>query len=422
MSSFQSQHLTSNSRRHSYNSRHHHRTFKTSNRNESSSSIETVTLRVHKRKQQHSSMSKKLTVANVLLLCLVMVWMVFQQRLISNFRQSVTRTSSNSLALDGFFYSDKYDNMTAVFSMELKPMQVRLGNTVDGGFMTNSSSISNQKSVQLVSIYDSEEVRDMFLDDNSLQNVTNEDECISMHSWHDNLFPTCNLVHEISGLLEDDDQQSELLSVRGSMRTVWRLADLERQSYVLKIIHLHLLGIEEETFMERHRKDAVAMEVLTSNPSVMDIYGHCAHSALNEIAFGEVDVLLKDESLSPNERLKIARELVVALHEIHHVSDVAKVHKNNTVSLVHNDLNPSNLVISSTGRIKFNDFNLAEFVKQNVTSNDECGFLVRTSNPLWRSPEEIMNTTLFPASSKVDIYGMCNILYQVFTKHTPYKW
>jgi len=306
--------------------------------------------------------------------------------------------------------------------MVIKPMQVRLGNTVDGGFMTNSSSISSQDIVQLVSIYDSEEVGDMFLDDRSLKNVTNEHECISMHSWHNNLFPTCNLVHEISGLLEDNDQQSELLSIRGSMRTVWRLAGWKRQSYVLKIIHLHLLDIEEDTFMERHRKDAVAMEVLTSNPSVIDIYGHCAHSALNEIAFGEVDVLLKDKSLSPNERLKIARELVVTLHKIHHVSDVTKFHKNSAVSLVHNDLNPSNLVISSTGRIKFNDFNLAEFAKQNVTSNDECGFLVRTPNPLWRSPEEIMNTTLFSASSKVDIYGMCNILYQVFTEHTPYKW
>lgn len=40
-------------------------------------------------------------------------------------------------------------------------------------------------------------------------------------------------------------------------------------------------------YYELHRRDAVAMERLTSSPYVMDVFGYCGQSALTELAFSE---------------------------------------------------------------------------------------------------------------------------------------
>ena len=48
-----------------------------------------------------------------------------------------------------------------------------------------------------------------------------------------------------------------------------------------------LLRIERdfiEEYYELHRRDALAMERLTFSPYVLDIYGYCGQSAINELA------------------------------------------------------------------------------------------------------------------------------------------
>jgi hypothetical protein len=53
------------------------------------------------------------------------------------------------------------------------------------------------------------------------------------------------------------------------------------------MLRLMILRIEREfieEYYELHRRDALAMERLTFSPYVLDIYGYCGQSAINELA------------------------------------------------------------------------------------------------------------------------------------------
>ena len=87
------------------------------------------------------------------------------------------------------------------------------------------------------------------------------------------------------------------------------------------------------------------------------------------------------------------------------------------------------------GKIKWNDFNIGVLMRQkqkqdvNIKNNNEtststtttvlCDAPVKYRSDLWRSPEEIRNTS-YVDLTKTDMYGFGNILYQVMTRHQPW--
>lgn len=162
------------------------------------------------------------------------------------------------------------------------------------------------------------------------------------------------------------------------------------EQFVLKMLRYDIESSSPVVY-ENHRKDAVAMEQLTASPHVMDVYGFCGHSVVTEVALGDSSILLKrgmnrnkkdDDDyyghpkeeqtlLSSFERLVIARDVAQGLMDIHRgrTSVVTRDDENsygggevdvesNKVVMVHNDINPANVVTVEGGRLKFNDFNL----------------------------------------------------------------
>jgi serine/threonine protein kinase len=74
-------------------------------------------------------------------------------------------------------------------------------------------------------------------------------------------------------------------------------------------------------------------------------------------------------------------------------------------------------VVSLDGRLKLNDFNIGVLMRWN--GSQPCGYPARFHNPLWKSPEEIRNTTYVnPALS--DVYSLGNLLFYIMTKHQPW--
>jgi Protein kinase domain len=86
--------------------------------------------------------------------------------------------------------------------------------------------------------------------------------------------------------------------------------------------------------------------------------------------------------------------------------------------LTHNDLNMANLV-EVKGRIKLNDFNIGVLQRWNVTDQSICRTPVRFAAPLWKSPEEIRNTSAILAAP-TDVFGLGNLLFQVLTRRQPW--
>ncbi len=139
------------------------------------------------------------------------------------------------------------------------------------------------------------------------------------------------------------------------------------------------------------------MERLTSSPYVVDVYSFCAQSTINEYADfirGYQDFRSFAKQLRGNNekrvlqlKLKIATMIALGVQHIHELDGP------NNATLVHYDLNPMNIVITSGGVPKINDFNLAEFIHWNPTIRRRCGFIGRFYEPWWRSPEEMVNHT-----------------------------
>jgi hypothetical protein len=152
-----------------------------------------------------------------------------------------------------------------------------------------------------------------------------------------------------------------------------------------------------EEYFELHRRDAVAMERLTSSPYVMDIHGYCGQSVMTELAFSGsgLDTLYQlangmkgvDTPYVLQTKLQIAAMISFGLSHIHNVpvDGIEIVAKDRPAAIAHYDINPRNVIMSRSGKPKINDFNVAEFLKWNskTLKQDQCGFESRFHEPWW---------------------------------------
>jgi serine/threonine protein kinase len=238
---------------------------------------------------------------------------------------------------------------------------------------------------------------------------------------------------DVDGLEEYDDDEEDYY---------------QKESVVLKTLRYEREFLEE--YYELHRRDALAMERLTASPYVLDVYGYCGQSAINELANFGIEGMSSLEKVArgfrgldiePVSKIKLQLAAMVAqgvshLHSIDHPDFVrdgypdrsATGHKpraSSNATLVHYDLNPRNIAIVKRGKPKLNDFNVAEFLMWNPKTNTKCGFEGRFKEPWWRAPEEMQVQMVEysnppPLTEKVDVYSLGNILYELLTTHSPW--
>jgi hypothetical protein len=262
-----------------------------------------------------------------------------------------------------------------------------------------------------------------------------QDECTYMADWQTHFYPTCNTLHEVL-----DDDSVALLSMKGSWRSVWRVRGPENSTAVFKLLKF-FREFNHESYMY-HQIDAMAMEQLTSNPSIINAYGFCGQSVVTEYASGGARDFVKDPKVSSLQRLTMGRDLAWAFAAIHS-TDYAN---STNATLAHNDINLANAVVVN-GKIKVNDLNLAILLKWNKTKpcgspgnmqNATLHYLriviffyqplpvffvfyapVRFEAKLWKSPEENRNDS-YVDPALADVYGLGNLLFQIMTKHQPW--
>ena len=115
------------------------------------------------------------------------------------------------------------------------------------------------------------------------------DICKAQYDWQLHSFPSCNLLHEreMDSLTIKAENEDEPLSLvgHGYWRDVWILPSTRfDRNQVLKTIRYEHDYVQRN--YERHRRDALAMERLTKNPFVVDIYAFCGNSGVFEYANG----------------------------------------------------------------------------------------------------------------------------------------
>ncbi len=158
------------------------------------------------------------------------------------------------------------------------------------------------------------------------------------------------------------------------------------------------------------------MERLTPSPHVMDIYGFCGMSAVTE--FGQGNFKSVVDEATPLEKLKYARDVASGLASAHYIDGY-----DGNVTLAHNDLNPSNVMMNH-GNAKLNDFNVGIMMTWNEQKNQPCRFKSRFANAQWRAPEEQFIDGEYsnePLSEKIDVYALGNIFFRIIAGHDPWK-
>lgn len=146
-----------------------------------------------------------------------------------------------------------------------------------------------------------------------------------------------------------------------------------------------------DEYYDLHRRDAMAMERLTFSPFVLNVYGYCGQSAINEIAVDNVEKVFSVRSYHFDNAFRLQTCLAVAkavshvhtggLEDTMTISTERSETKIQPAALVHYDLNPRNVAIMADGTPKLNDFNVAEFLRWDNYTKMPCGFTGRFWEP-----------------------------------------
>ena len=100
--------------------------------------------------------------------------------------------------------------------------------------------------------------------------------CVAQYEWQKSYYPSCNF------LMEQDLLHAEYLA-NGYWRDVWQVTSGKEETILKTIRYEHDYTPRN---YDRHRRDAVAMERLSSSKYILNIYGFCGNSGLFEFAKG----------------------------------------------------------------------------------------------------------------------------------------
>ena len=261
--------------------------------------------------------------------------------------------------------------------------------------------------------------------------------------WQKLSFPNCNDIHEIdmnvfaSFLLKSTDHRFQMLSNNetyadsrarpkyvgnGLWRDVFSLqprvvpesSDLNDEKVVLKMMKSeHEVDLRN---LDRHRRDALVMERLTSSPNVVNIYGFCANTVMTELVDQDLETLIESQSDEtadnesmdggPTRRTRLGR-LELALEA---AKGVAALHAFSGGPIIHADIQARQFLVDDQGRIKLNDFNRCRFRPKRNATGELCKIKIPSSPGLSRSPEEYEGNEL---DEKLDVYSLANIFFSI---------
>jgi serine/threonine-protein kinase len=208
------------------------------------------------------------------------------------------------------------------------------------------------------------------------------------------------------GDLIADRYELEELVGSGGMSSVFRARDLQLERQVaIKILLERYAGDPE--YLERFRREARAVARL-SQPNNVTVNDRGDDDGRQYIVFEHVDGENLKELVVRSGRLPVRRALELALA----VADgLAFAHEQ---GLVHRDVKPQNVLLSSEGEVKVTDFGIARsiHVDHGVT---QTGTVLGTGEYL--APEQASGKPVSPAT---DVYSLGVVLWELLTGQVPF--
>jgi len=205
--------------------------------------------------------------------------------------------------------------------------------------------------------------------------------------------------HELGARIQIPGIRVLRLIGEGGMSRVYLASRLDDdEPLVVKILRSEITS--DKMALERFIEEYNLVERIRSR-HVARIYGHGVSDGLAYLAMeffdgSALNKRLSGEALEPEECLKIFRELMFALGDIHEQG------------VLHRDLKPQNLMFRADGSLAVLDFGIAKHIDAiDRTSHGEI-----LGTPRYMSPEQVRGATL---DLRTDIYSAGVLLYQMLT-------
>jgi serine/threonine protein kinase len=190
----------------------------------------------------------------------------------------------------------------------------------------------------------------------------------------------------------------------GTVSTVYLAMNLTTNEVVaLKVIHTELT--EEGQFLRRFRREAKLLEKLDS-PYAARLLDYGEVEGLNFVTLEYVPGRTLDQVLEDEGPLKVERALGIALQVAQCLAGAG------AVGIVHRDLRPANVMITSGDSVKVMDFGVA--AGADLSSLSRTGVL---GTPHYLAPELGEGKT---ADVRADVYSLGVILFEMVTGERPY--
>ncbi len=192
---------------------------------------------------------------------------------------------------------------------------------------------------------------------------------------------------------------------RGGMGVVYRAhqPSLDR-TVAIKLLSSDLIG--DPDGVKRFRLEAKSVARL-NHPNITQVYDieeeeNLIYLVMEYVDGESLDGLITKSVLTESRCLKIVADIADALHFAHEKG------------IVHRDVKPANVLMTSDGRVKVADFGLAYLIDREGGTT-RTGFLV--GSPNYMSPEQATGQKI---DRRSDIYSLGVVLFRMLTGRVPF--
>ena len=189
----------------------------------------------------------------------------------------------------------------------------------------------------------------------------------------------------------------------GGMSDVYKAKDHALGRYVaIKVLKSEFS--EDTNFVSKFRTEAQSAAVL-EHPNIVNIYDVGSENGIHYIVMEYVEGITLKTYIEKKGQLTYKEALSIAIQV---GRGIQAAHAKN---IVHRDIKPQNIIISTDGKVKVTDFGIARAVSENTIHSDVMGSIH------YASPEQARNGYV---SNRSDIYSLGIVMYEMVTGRVPF--